>query len=495
MITLQNLVGGEFGPAAGGATLDVENPATGEIYARVPASGEADVDAAAESAAEAFPAWSTLPAAERSRHLLAIADAIEARLDELAMAESIDTGKPLELARTVDIPRAASNFRFFATAILHTSTDTHQTDGIALNFTLRDPRGVAGCVSPWNLPLYLLSWKVAPALATGNTVVAKPSEVTPMTAYLLSRIALDAGIPPGVLNVVHGTGPDAGAAIVRHPGIGTLSFTGSTRAGREIAAVAGPMFKKLALEMGGKNPNLIFADANLDEAIPTSVRSSFRNQGQICLCGSRILVERPLVDEFTERFVDATRQLKVGDPLEPDTDQGAIVSRAQLDKVRYYVDLAREEGGQIVCGGEVPTGLPKRCVDGHFFEPTIIAGLGPECRVNHEEIFGPVVTILPFDTEAEALELANGTVYGLSATVWTTDLGRAHRVASRLQAGTIWVNCWMLRDLRVPFGGMKSSGVGREGGQEALRFFTEPRNVCVKIPDAKPAEEEGTADG
>ena len=488
---MRNLVGGEFASALGGATLDVENPATGEVYARVPASGEADVAAAADAAAEAFPVWSAFSAGERSRHLLAIADAIEGRLDELALAESVDTGKPLELARTVDIPRAVSNFRFFATAILHTASETHQTDG-ALNFTLRDPRGVAGCISPWNLPLYLLSWKIAPALATGNTVVAKPSEVTPMTAYLLSQIALDEGLPPGVLNVVHGTGPEAGAAIVRHPDIGALSFTGSTRAGREIAAVAGPMFKKVALEMGGKNPNLIFADADLDDAITTSVRSSFRNQGQICLCGSRILVERPLLEEFTERFVEETRKLRVGDPLEPDTDQGAIVSRAQLDKVKYYVDLAREEGGDILCGGDVPSDLPERCADGYFYQPTIIAGLGPDCRVNREDIFGPVVTILPFDTEEEALELANGTEYGLSATVWTTDLGRAHRVASRLQAGTIWVNCWMVRDLRVPFGGMKSSGVGREGGQEALRFFTEPRNVCVKIPTERSAAKPDT---
>jgi aminomuconate-semialdehyde/2-hydroxymuconate-6-semialdehyde dehydrogenase len=411
-----------------------------------------------------------------------VADLIEANLDRLAKAESIDSGKPISLARTLDIPRAASNFRFFATAILHTHSDAHFTEmgsGGAINYTLRQARGVAGLISPWNLPLYLFTWKVAPALATGNTAVAKPSEVTPMTAFLLGELCNEAGLPRGVLNIVHGLGPKVGAAIVEHPRVPAISFTGGTRTGTEIARVAGPMFKKLSLELGGKNPNIIFADADMDAAVRTSVRSSFANQGQICLCGSRIFVQRGVHAEFLERFLEAVGRLRIGDPLDPATEQGAIASRQHFEKVSSCIERARAEGGVIVRGGKPPADLPARVRGGYFMEPTVITGLDHMCRTNQEEIFGPVVTVIPFEDEADAVEMANSVEYGLSASVWTGSLERAHRVAAQLQSGTVWINCWLLRDLRVPFGGMKQSGVGREGGEEAIRFFTEPKNVCI----------------
>lgn len=481
MDAIQNFIGGAWVEPASGRWLDCVNPATGAIYTRVASSNGADVDRAVRAARSAFPDWSGTPVETRSRILSRIADGIERRAEALAEAESVDNGKPVSLARTVDIPRAVRNFRFFATAVLHTSSEMHATDGEALNYTLRSPLGVAGLISPWNLPLYLLSWKVAPALATGNTAVAKPSEVTPLTAHLLTEIVEEAGLPRGVLNVVHGTGPEAGATLVAHPDVSLVSFTGSTRAGREIARVAAPLFKKLSLEMGGKNPNLVFADADLDEAVRVSLRSSFANQGEVCLCGERIYVERPIYQEFVERLAAGARALTVGDPLDEGTDQGAVVSAAHLAKIERHVADAVEEGGTVVAGGRRPERLPERCRGGFFFEPTVITGLPPLCRTNQEEIFGPVVTVAPFDSEAEVVEWANGTPYGLSATVWTQDLNRAHRVAARIDCGTVWVNCWLLRDLRVPFGGTRSSGVGREGGDEALRFFTEPKNVCVKL--------------
>ncbi|MEZ4415299.1 MAG: aldehyde dehydrogenase [Gemmatimonadota bacterium] len=481
MIDIRNYIGGRLQGPRTNTWLDCIEPATGAVYARVPASGAQDIDEAVAAAAAAFPGWSSTPAAERSQVLLRVAAGIEERLDALARAESLDTGKPLATARTIDIPRAVANFRFFATAILHTASEAHLTDHAALNYTLRRPRGVAGLISPWNLPLYLLSWKIAPALATGNTAVAKPSEVTPMTAFLLAEICEQAGLPAGVLNLVQGRGPEAGAALVAHPDVQTLSFTGSTRAGREIAGVASPRFKKVALEMGGKNPNLVFADADLEGALDGTVRAAFTNQGQICLCGSRVLVEAPIFEEFVARLVQRARALRIGDPLDEQTEQGALVSADHRAKVESYVALAREEGGTIRAGGRRPTGLPTRCRQGYYFEPTVITGLSMGCRTNQEEIFGPVVTVMPFETEDKAVALANQSEYGLSATVWTENLRRAHRVAERIDCGTVWINCWLLRDLRVPFGGMKSSGVEREGGEEALRFFTEPKNVCVKL--------------
>jgi aminomuconate-semialdehyde/2-hydroxymuconate-6-semialdehyde dehydrogenase len=482
MRTIQNYIGGKHVEPVGGQYLDKVEPATGNVIVRVPDSDGRDVDAAVETAAKAFAAWSRTPAAERSRWLLAIADRIDANLDRLAEAESADTGKPLRLAKAVDIPRAAANFRFFATAVLHAHTETYRTDGMALNYTLRQPRGVAGLISPWNLPLYLLSWKIAPALATGNTVVAKPSELTPTTAHLLTELCADAGLPPGVLNIIHGYGSKAGAALVAHPKAPTISFTGGTKTGAEIARTAGPLFKKLALELGGKNPTLVFADTDLADAMPTLVRSAFENQGQICLCGSRILVEEKLYPEFVERFVAATRKLKVGDPLDATTDQGAVISADHFHRIMGYLRLARQEGGEILCGGGPPPAPNDRCKNGVFIQPTVLTRLSPTCRVNQEEVFGPVAAVIPFLTEVEAVEHANCTPYGLSASLWTRDVNRAHRVAEQLQSGTVWVNSWLLRDLRVPFGGMKQSGVGREGGEEAIRFFTEAKTVCVKYP-------------
>ncbi|HEY0141915.1 MAG TPA: aldehyde dehydrogenase [Thermoanaerobaculia bacterium] len=472
---IANFINGQFAPPRSGQYLDDIAPATGEVLAQIPDSDRQDVDDAVKAAKAAFPAWSKTPAEQRSRLLLKLADRIEQNLDELARLESEDNGKPVALAKRLDIPRAVANFRFFATAILHQSSEAHVTDTTALNYTLRQPIGVAGLISPWNLPLYLLTWKIAPAIASGNTCVAKPSELTPLTANRLAELSLEAGIPPGVINIVHGLGGKAGAAICEHPDVPLISFTGGTVTGAKVAAAAAPLFKKLSLELGGKNPNVIFADADLDQAITTSIQSSFANQGEICLCGSRIFVQRAIYDQFVERFVEATKKLRVGDPTDEATDVGALISEGHLDKVSGYLKLAIEEGGTIATGGK------RLDRAGYFVEPAIVTGLGCDARTVQEEIFGPVVTITPFEDEAEAIAFANATKYGLSATVWTRDLQRAHRVAAAIDSGTVWINCWLLRDLRVPFGGMKESGVGREGGFESLNFFTEAKNVCVKL--------------
>jgi aminomuconate-semialdehyde/2-hydroxymuconate-6-semialdehyde dehydrogenase len=476
---IRNFINGEFVEPTGGTYLNNIEPATGNSYSQVADSDARDVHLAVAAAEKAFGDWSKKTAAERSQLLLRMADLIERDLEKFARAESIDTGKPISLARSLDIPRAIENFRFFATAILHTESEAHITDNIAFNYTLRQPRGIAGLISPWNLPLYLLSWKIAPAIAVGNTAIAKPSELTPMTAYMLCEVTREAGLPNGVLNVIHGTGPNVGAAITAHPKINTISFTGGTVTGRKVAETCAPLFKKVSLELGGKNPNVIFADADLDAAIAGSVRSSFANQGQVCLCGSRIFVERPAYKDFLDRFIETTARLCLGDPLDENTEQGAIVNKTQLDKVKFYVDLAQQEGGKIALGGSTPKPPNERCREGYFFQPTVITGLSVSCRTNREEIFGPVVTITPFDSEEEVINHANEVEYGLSSSVWTQNLSRAHRVAERINTGTVWVNCWLVRDLRVPFGGMKQSGVGREGGEEALRFFTEPKNVCI----------------
>ena len=477
MIVLHNFIQGRYEAPRSGRYLDNYNPATGEVYAQIPDSGSDDVDAAVAAARAAFPAWAVLSPERRHDILRAIADGILENLEALAAAESLDSGKTIATARTVDIPRAALNFKFFATACLHFASESHyQPD--ALSYTLRQPLGVVGAISPWNLPLYLFTWKIAPALAAGNCVVGKPSEITPYTAYLLGEICNKAGLPPGVLNIVHGTGPAAGAAIVAHPEIKAVTFTGSTRAGAEIARVAAPMFKKISLELGGKNPNLIFADCDYARMLDTTVRSSFNNQGQICLCGSRIYVERSLYPRFKKDFVEQVQALKVGDPAAADSRLGAVVSQAHFEKVLSYIELAKQEGGTVLCGG-TPVRLPGRLEGGWYLAPAVIEGLPIDCRTNQEEIFGPVVTIQPFDTDDEALALANGAAYGLSATVWTNNLQRSQRLARDLQAGIVWINTWMLRDLRTPFGGVKQSGVGREGGWEAMRFFTEPKNVTI----------------
>ncbi|MCC6685263.1 MAG: aldehyde dehydrogenase, partial [Bacteroidia bacterium] len=394
--------------------------------------------------------------------------------------ESIDQGKPKWLAKNGEIPRAVSNIRFFGTAIEHFASEAHPMPGHAINYTLRTPIGVVGCISPWNLPLYLFTWKIAPALASGNCVVAKPSEITPMTAYLLAEICIEAGLPAGVLNIVHGLGPKVGSAITVHKQIKAISFTGGTKTGAEIARTAAPMFKKLSLELGGKNPNIIFADCDFDKMLNETLRSSFLNQGEICLCGSRIFIERSIYTKFKEAFVEKVKARSIGDPLLDSTLVGAIASKMHLEKVMSYIELAKQEGGTVLCGGYTvkPEG---RCSEGWFIAPTVIEGLSFDCRTNQEEIFGPVVTITPFDTEEEVLMFANSTEYGLAATVWTENLTRAHRIAAEIKSGIVWINCWLLRDLRTPFGGVKNSGVGREGGWEAMRFFTEPKNVCIKL--------------
>ncbi|MBK7681386.1 MAG: aldehyde dehydrogenase [Bacteroidetes bacterium] len=476
MQKIKNYINGVLVEPISGNYLDNYNPSTGKVYSLIPDSDEQDVELAVKGAQEAFPLWSTLPTQKRSALLIRLSELIEKNLEKFAIAESIDNGKPVWLARTVDIPRAVDNFHFYATAALHQSTETHSMGDVALNYTLRTPIGIAGCISPWNLPLYLFSWKIAPALASGNCVVAKPSEITPMTAYLLSELAIEAGIPAGVLNIVHGLGTKVGSAIVAHPKIQAISFTGGTKTGEHIARVAAPMFKKLSLELGGKNPNIIFADCDFDKAVKTTVRSSFANQGEICLCGSRIFIERPLYEKFKFAFLEEVKKLKVGDPSDDKNWLGAIVSKPHMEKILSYIELAQKEGGKILHGGK-QLQLAGEFAEGYFIAPTIIEGLPYDCRTNQEEIFGPVVTLQPFDTEEEVLIYANSTNYGLAASVWTQHLTKAHHVAAKLHSEIVWINCWLLRDLRTPFGGVKSSGVGREGGFEALNFFTEEKNV------------------
>ena len=476
---IQNFINGNFHNPIKEDWLDNYCPATGEVYGQIPNSSKEDVENAYLAAKKAFPIWSQTPLEERSRILIKISELLETHLDRFAEAESKDNGKPVTLAKTVDIPRAASNFRFFGNAITQFASESHESIGLdAVNFTLRQPLGVVGCISPWNLPLYLFTWKIAPALAAGNCVVAKPSEITPMTAYLLGKLCTEAGLPKGVLNIVHGLGTTCGQAIIEHPDIKAISFTGGTATGAHIARTAAPMFKKLSLELGGKNPNIIFADCDYETMLDTTVRSSFSNQGQICLCGSRIFVEAALYDTFKKDFVSKVKQLKVGNPSDPKTNIGAVVSKPHMNKVLSYINIAKEEGGTILCGGNQLT--ISGFENGYYLEPTVIEVTTDDCRVNQEEIFGPVVTIMPFKSEDDVLQMANKVKYGLSATLWTNNLNRTMRMSNQIQAGLIWVNTWMLRDLRTPFGGVKASGVGREGGFEALRFFTEPKNICIK---------------
>ena len=480
MTKIQNYINGKFENPISKEWIDNYNPSNGEVYGQIPNSSKEDVENAYQSAKTAFNNWSQTTLEERSRILIKISELLEANLDRFAEAESKDNGKPIHLAKAVDIPRAASNFRFFGNAITQFTSESHESVGQnAINYTLRQPIGVVGCISPWNLPLYLFTWKIAPAIAAGNCVVAKPSEVTPMTAYLLSEILNEAGLPKGVLNIVHGLGTTTGQAIIEHPDIKAISFTGGTSTGAHIAKVAAPMFKKLSLELGGKNPNIIFADCDYDDMLETTVRSSFSNQGQICLCGSRIFVEATIYEKFKADFIKKVKQLKVGHPSKSSTDVGALVSKAHLEKTLNYIDIAKNEGENILCGGN--SVILKDYENGYYLEPTIIEVKTNDCRINQEEIFGPIVTIMPFKTESEALQMANNVTYGLSATLWTNHLKRTMRMSNALQTGIVWVNTWMLRDLRTPFGGIKASGVGREGGFEALRFFTEAKNVCIKF--------------
>ena len=477
-LQLSNFIGGEYSAPVNGAYLPLYNPATGAAYGKVPDSSSADVQAAYKAAKQAFPAWSVTPAEQRFQVLNRIAELIDERREELARAESKDQGKPVWLARN-EMIRSAQNFRFFATAAMQFASESHAMEDKAINYTLRQPIGVVGCISPWNLPLYLLSWKIAPALAAGNCVIAKPSEFTPVTAWMLGQICQDAGLPAGVLNIVQGLGPSVGQSMVEHPGIKAISFTGGTATGKHLAATAAPMFKKLSLELGGKNPNMIFADAQLDKAVKTTVSSSFLNQGEICLCGSRVFIERSVYEEVKTQLVQAAKEMKVGPPDAEDIRMGAIVSKPHYEKVLSYIELAKQEGATVLAGGLAV--FPEGHEQGWYIAPTILENLAFDCRCNQEEIFGPVITLTPFDTEEEVLMMANSTEYGLAATLWTENLTRAHRMASQLQMGIVWINCWLLRDLRTPFGGAKSSGVGREGGWEAMRFFTEPKNVCVSL--------------
>ena len=472
---LSHWIDGAAREPAGNGWLQVFDPASGKPFAEVARGNAADIDSAVTAAQRAFPAWSALPNSERAAWLEKLAAALEVRLDDFAHAEARDGGKPLRLARDVEIPRAISNLRFFAHAATQFGSESHHGQA-GLNYTLRLPLGVIGTISPWNLPLYLFTWKIAPALAAGNTVVAKPSEVTPHTATLLAELAAEIGFPAGVLNVVHGLGPETGEALVSHPAVKAVSFTGSTAVGRRIAGIAAPMLKKVSLELGGKNPTIVFADSDWHDQLPTIVRSAFQNSGQICLCGSRILVERGIYTEFRDAFVERALALRPGDPMDPDADLGPLVSQAHFDKVVAAIARARDEGGKVLCGGDA---LQR---PGWFVAPTVIEGLGPDCASNREEIFGPVATLQPFDDDARALALANAGDYGLSASVWTRDLDRAHRFGAQLQVGMVWINTWLMRDLRTPFGGTGQSGLGREGGNEAMRFFTEARNVGIALP-------------
>ncbi|MFK7825880.1 MAG: aldehyde dehydrogenase [Oligoflexales bacterium] len=479
MQKIDNYINGELVPPKKVDYLDNFNPATGEIYSQVANSSSLDLEDAIVAASEAYPAWSGSSNDERSALIRELADEVGRRSEALAMAEVQDTGKPLSLAMSVDIPRAASNLRFFANAITQFSSQSHSMGGLGLNYTLRDSLGLVACISPWNLPLYLFTWKIAPALAAGNCVIAKPSEITPMTAYLFSQICSKVGLPAGVLSILHGAGSEIGAKICAHDAVKAISFTGGTQTGATIASMVAPKFKKVSLELGGKNPCLVFADSNLEDVANQVVKAAFTNQGQICLCASRIYVEKKIYEEFSELLTSKTRNLKVGDPLEENTNMGALISASHLQKVQAYVDKAVEEGAKILVGGSSfrPSG---RCIQGSFFEPTILSGVSQNSCVNQEEIFGPVITLQPFADEKEALQLANDSKYGLSASIWSQDLSRCHRLAKNIEAGIVWVNSWMLRDLRTPFGGYKSSGLGREGGLDALNFFTQSKNVCIK---------------
>ncbi|TAF35807.1 MAG: aldehyde dehydrogenase [Cytophagales bacterium] len=480
MQDILNYINGQLIQPKSNLYIDNIAPATGKKIGSIPNSSAIDVNLAVEAAQAAFPTWASCGADQRSKILLKIADLLEKALPEFAQAESLDNGKTLKLASTVDIPRAVHNLRFYATAILHAHDEAYYTEPHALNYTRREPLGVVACISPWNLPLYLFTWKIAPALAAGCTVVAKPSEVTPLTAFMFAKICIEAGLPAGVLNIIHGEGAHTGQALVEHPDIEAVSFTGGTHTGQRIAALVAPKFKKLSLELGGKNPNIVFEDCDLEKAVKGSVLASFSNQGQICLCGSRIMVHQSIYEVFKEKFLAKAAALQVGNPQDPHVQVGAVVSEGHYHKILSYIDLAQKEGGKILLGG-MPVQLEGDYSKGFFIAPTVIENLPYDCRTNQEEIFGPVVTIMPFESESEVLKYANSTKYGLAATIWTENLTRAHRVAHQIKSGIVWVNCWLLRDLRTPFGGMKESGVGREGGFEAIRFFTEEKNICIKL--------------
>ena len=477
MDDLHNYIGGQFLTHSGGQWMNNTEPATGSHICRIPLSDASDVDAAVDAARSAQPAWAALSHSERAGWLDRIADALEARYEDIAVLESRDTGKPISLARAVDAHRSVSNFRFFAGILREHEEEVFEMTS-ATNYVVNKPVGVGALITPWNLPLYLLSWKVAPAIGMGNTVVCKPSELTPLTADLMMRVIDEVGLPAGVVNLVHGEGAGAGAPLVSHSDVDLVSFTGGTSTGEKVAASAAPAFKKLSLELGGKNASIVFADCDMDSTVAGVVRAGFLNQGQVCLCGSRVLVEDSAYAEFRDRFVDAVEAMRIGDPSEESTDLGALISEEHLAKVRGYVELAKQEGGVLLTGG-TPC-LPSGFEGGNWMAPTVIEGLSPDSRCSTEEIFGPVVTLHPFGSEDEAVAIANNTRYGLAGSVWTSDLDKGRRVSEAIDTGMVWVNTWLHRDLRVPFGGVKDSGVGREGGKWSLGFFSEAMNVCVK---------------
>ena len=480
MEKILNYINGELVNPVSGNFLDNYNPSNGQIYSLIADSDKTDVDNAVNAAKKAFKEWSNTTKEERSKILIKIADTLEKYTSELIKAESKDNGKPESLAARVDLPRASTNLRFFASAILHDSSEMHDMNGSAINYTLRKPIGVAACISAWNLPLYLLTWKIAPAIAAGNTVVAKPSEVTPMTAYMFSKICIEAGVPKGVINIVHGAGSKVGDPLPTHPDIPIVSFTGGTVTGKHIASVTAPMFKKLSLELGGKNPNIVFSDADFEKAVSFASRAAFTNQGQICLCGSRLFVQEEIYEKFKIALIEKSSKLTVGDPKDPSSHLGAVVSKDHMEKILNKIEEAKELGGKILLGGDRKI-LSGELKGGYYINPTIIENLNYDCSINQEEIFGPVVSIIPFRDEEDVIQMANSTKYGLSASIFTENISKAHRVAAKIDSGVIWINTWLLRDLRIPFGGMKHSGVGREGGFNSLEFFTEPKNICVKI--------------
>ena len=463
MEKILNYINGELVNPVSGNFLDNYNPSNGQIYSLIADSDKTDVDNAVNAAKKAFKEWSNTTKEERSKILIKIADTLEKYTSELIKAESKDNGKPESLAARVDLPRASTNLRFFASAILHDSSEMHDMNGSAINYTLRKPIGVAACISAWNLPLYLLTWKIAPAIAAGNTVVAKPSEVTPMTAYMFSKICIEAGVPKGVINIVHGAGSKVGDPLTTHPDIPIVSFTGGTVTGKHIASVTAPMFKKLSLELGGKNPNIVFSDADFEKAVSFASRAAFTNQGQICLCGSRLFVQEEIYEKFKIALIEKSSKLTVGDPKDPSSHLGAVVSKDHMEKILNKIEEAKELGGKILLGGDRKI-LSGELKGGYYINPTIIENLNYDCSINQEEIFGPVVSIIPFRDEEDVIQMANSTKYGLSASIFTENISKAHRVAAKIDSGVIWINTWLLRDLRIPFGGMKHSGVGREGG-------------------------------
>ena len=475
-----NFINGVFVDAIDGETLTNLNPATGQTIGTIARSKDSDIEEAVKAAASAQEAWSSLDMLERAMWLDRLADGLEARKEELAHRESRDTGKPLALARRVDAQRSIDNFRFFADFARTQEPEVFEMRD-ATNFVHRNPVGTVGLITPWNLPLYLLSWKVAPALLMGNTVVAKPSELTPLTANLMCEVASEVGLPTGVLNVVHGYGPEVGQAILDHPSIRAISFTGGTATGRHVAASAAPMFKKLSLELGGKNATIILDDADLDVAVNGALRAGFTNGGQVCLCGSRILVHASIAEKFTSKFIQLVDEMICGSPEDESTQIGALISQEHMEKVESYIRLGIEEGGNVLSGGtREMTGQVGPSPEGAFLRPTVIDGLLHTSRTATEEIFGPVVTIHRFESDEEAIEIANSTEYGLAGSIWSNDTDRAHKIAQKIQTGIVWVNTWLHRDLRTPFGGVKNSGLGREGGAWSLGFFSEPLNVCIK---------------